>query len=77
MPSRRVGRLAADASEIVTSTLEVLLQSDEQLGAMSNASIVASRRFTGGTFHRRFKAMLHKGHLPRFWAGLTRSVCKL
>ena len=75
VPSRRVGRLAADASEIVTSTLEVLLQSDEQLGAMSNASIVASRRFTGGTFHRRFKAMLHKGHLPRFWAGLTRSVC--
>jgi len=75
VPSRRVGRLAANASEIVTSTMEVLLQSDEELRAMSDASIAASRRFTGGTFHRRFKAILHKGHLPRFWAGLTQAVC--
>jgi len=51
------------------------LQSDAQLKAMSGASIEASKRFTGDTFRRRFKAMLHKGHLPRFWAGLTQSVC--
>ena len=75
VPSSHVGRLADNPNDIVTSTLEVLLQSNVQLDAMSKASVTASRRFTGGTFHRRFKAMVHKGHLPRFWAGLTDAVC--
>jgi len=57
VPSSHVGRLAQNSSEVVLSTLEVLSQSDAELDAMSDASIAASTRFTGGTFQRHFKAM--------------------
>jgi len=75
VPSQRVGRLAAHVSEVVSSTLEVLSQTDAQLHAMSMASIEASARFTGTVFQRRLKAIVHKGHLPRFWTGLSSTLC--
>jgi glycosyltransferase involved in cell wall biosynthesis len=62
VPSNQVGRLVANVSDIVASTLEVLLLSDVQLHAMSRASRMASRRFTGNVFHRHLKAMVRKGH---------------
>ena len=77
VPSSAGGRLAANVSEVVASTLEVLSQSDEQLDAMSAAALVASKRFTGKVFEQRLKAIIRKGHLARFSSGTGKMVCTM